>query len=539
MTESTAQARLLRERAEDALSRHIVDRDLNLMSREQVQDLVHELVVHQVELEMQGEELRRTQADLERIRDQYTDLYDFAPVGYLTLNETGQIVTANLTIAGWLEKDRIDLIGSSYPRIVAESDRDTIYLHLKSVKGSAFPSSCEVTLAHPQDTPRLVQMDSRWVGTDDASAQIFCTLTDVTESRRTARRLQLLGNVIQHSSEAVMITDPNEVIVFVNQAFTDITHYSESDALGLTPRILSSGRHDRAFYVDMWEQLQKTGMWQGEIWNQRKDDGAYPEFLTINAVKGENGRLLNYVCVFSNISRLRDREEALRISNEELNQFAQVTSHDLREPLRTITSFIELIERKLTGIDDPEITEYFHFVTEGATRMDRLIQGILHYSQIGKKAEESASVDMNKVVEGAIHNLETAIKESQGSITAGDLPTVQAVEIEMDRLMDNLLGNALKYRSADRPLSVEVTAAERRGMAQFTVRDNGIGIDPAYSDKVFRMFQRLHAKEAYGGGSGVGLSICKKIIETDGGRIWIDANPDGGSSFHFTLPLAA
>ncbi|MDO8605852.1 MAG: ATP-binding protein [Phaeospirillum sp.] len=232
---------------------------------------------------------------------------------------------------------------------------------------------------------------------------------------------------------------------------------------------------------------------------------------------------------------LEAQARQLKSANEELGQFVSVASHDLRGPLRMVTSYMKLLEQHLgDGLDD-EGREFMGFARDGAKRMDRLILDLLEYSRIGHTIEESQSVDLAEIAAQAVADLHFVIAEAQGRVDIADLPRVFGHPNELGRLFHNLVGNALKYRSADHAPVVKIAAARNGRDWIVSVADNGIGIAPEYFEKIFGMFQRLHGHGQYEG-TGIGLANCKKIIEHHDGRIWVDSRPGEGSTFFFTLP---
>ncbi|CCQ74318.1 PAS domain S-box protein [Magnetospira sp. QH-2] len=373
---------------------------------------------------------------------------------------------------------------------------------------------------------------------DGLPTRLVSLAQDVSAEKAANRQLELLSNVIKNSGEAVMITDPDERILFVNDAFTRITGYRVDEVLGLTPRLLSSGRHDRDFYRDMWKALQESGGWHGEVWNKNKDGHIYPELITINMVRDEVGKVINFVSVFSDITRIKESEQRLREINTELEEFAYVTSHDLREPLRMISNYLSLLKKRINESLDEETGEFFDFAVDGAQRMDALIQDVLEYSRVGRRETRLENIDMRQLVERAMIQLRPGIEESAAEVRIGErIRSVRGYRLELERLAINLISNAIKYRSPKRPLEIDIDCRAERGMVVFMIKDNGMGIDPQFHDRIFRMFQRLHPREAFGG-TGVGLAVCQKIVKTHGGRIWVESVPDEGSTFKFSLPMA-
>jgi PAS domain S-box-containing protein len=233
---------------------------------------------------------------------------------------------------------------------------------------------------------------------------------------------------------------------------------------------------------------------------------------------------------------LRQTVEELARSNRDLEQFAYVSSHDLQEPLRMVSTFGDILQSRYRDTLDSKAREYFGFMIEGARRMQALVDGLQHYSRIGAMGKSQGPLEMRRAVDEAATNLKKTIQESGASITIDPLPTLSADRALMVQLFQNLIGNAIKYR-AERPLKVRVGAERRDGKWVFSVADNGIGIDPMFFDKIFEIFQRLHPRERYSG-TGIGLAVCKKIVEHYGGRIWVESQPGQGATFFFSLPAA-
>ena len=231
---------------------------------------------------------------------------------------------------------------------------------------------------------------------------------------------------------------------------------------------------------------------------------------------------------------LEEKVRELARANEDLEQFAYATSHDLQEPLRMVSSFVQLLERRLKNRLDEDAKEFIGYVTEGAARMRALIHGLLEYSRVGSRGEALGPVACETVFEHAMSNLEMARVESGAVITRDPLPTLPGNAIQLTALFQNLVGNAIKFRGDEKP-RIHV-GVEARGEAWlFSVKDNGIGIEPAHLERIFVIFQRLHPRDRYPG-TGIGLSICKKIVERHGGRIWVESVPGKGTTFKFTLP---
>ena len=233
---------------------------------------------------------------------------------------------------------------------------------------------------------------------------------------------------------------------------------------------------------------------------------------------------------------LRRQAEELERSNRELEQFAYVASHDLQEPLRIITSYVQLLARRYQGRLDPDADEFIGFAVEGANQMKSLITDLLAYSRVGSRGRDLAPVEMEAVLARVLEQMQLALEESDGTVTHDPLPAVLGDEVQMMQLLQNLIGNALKFHGS-KPPRIHVGARREEGHWLFFVRDNGIGIEPQHAERVFVIFQRLHGRKDYPG-TGMGLAICRKIVERHGGRIWLESEPGRGTTFYFTLQPA-
>ena len=232
---------------------------------------------------------------------------------------------------------------------------------------------------------------------------------------------------------------------------------------------------------------------------------------------------------------LEDRNRELGRSNADLEQFAYVASHDLQEPLRAVVSYLQLLERRYAEQLDERAVRYIGHAVEGGHRMQKLINDLLTYSRVGRHGEELTEVDFRAIFDRALTSLQIAIEESEAVVTYEEpLPTIVADATQMLQLTQNLIANAIKFRGEAAP-RIHVSAERIDGAWQFSVRDNGIGIAPEYRDRVFVLFQRLHGRDEYTG-TGIGLAVCKKIVERRGGQLWVDSTEGGGSTFRFTVP---
>jgi two-component system CheB/CheR fusion protein len=332
----------------------------------------------------------------------------------------------------------------------------------------------------------------------------------------------------------------------VNDAAVDHYGYSQEEFQRMTISDIRPPEDRERLRKDVEEIAVRAESYRDENWRHVKKNGELV-FVEITAHPVEYEHRKARMVVVNDISErveaerllqqlnedLKKRAVELGASNAELERFAYIASHDLQEPLRMVASFLQLLQKKYGGQLDAKADQYIHYAVDGAERMKALILDLLEYSRVGKGKENWGPVNMA----GVIPELEEVFREKiialRARIEIGDLPTVRGDKVQMVQLFQNLLGNALKYHS-ERPLLILIRAKEAGEYWQFEVRDNGIGIDPLFFDKIFIIFQRLNNKSDYSG-TGIGLAICKKIVERHGGRIWVESVPGEGSAFFFTI----
>ncbi|MEN6517136.1 MAG: ATP-binding protein [Methanospirillum sp.] len=259
--------------------------------------------------------------------------------------------------------------------------------------------------------------------------------------------------------------------------------------------------------------------------------------ISTSAKRNAAGRVVMLAGFLFDIDERKKAEAALRRSNEELQRFAYMASHDLQEPLRSLVSFSQLLERRYRGRLDSDADEYIAFIVEGGNRMQRLIEDLLRVSRVETTAKPLEPTNSTAVVADVERAMETSLREAGATLEAGDLPMVRADAAQLEQVFMNLIGNAIKYRHPDRPPAIRIAARRVGPMVQFAVQDNGIGIEPEYHDLSFEMFRRLHTHDEYEG-TGIGLAVVLKIVERHGGKVWVESTPWEGSTFIFTLPAA-
>ena len=351
------------------------------------------------------------------------------------------------------------------------------------------------------------------------------------------------GKLLDSAPDAMVVTDQDGRIVLVNGMVEHLFGYKREELVGepvetLIPERFRGGHkgHRQGYYDAPHVRMMGAGL---ELYARRKDGSEFPVEISLSPIETEQGRLVT--SAIRDITdrraiekRLEQHARELARSNADLEQFAYVASHDLQEPLRVVASFAQLLARRYEGQLGDDADEFIAYIVDGATRMQDLINDLLAYSRVSSRSQEFESTDLNEVVKRAITNARFSIEEAGGEVTSDPLPTIHADADQLLQLFQNLIANAIKFRREGTSPQVHIGVEDGPEAVTVSVQDNGIGIDPQYSERIFTLFQRLHGKDKFKG-TGIGLAICKKIVERHGGRIWVESQPGEGSKFILTL----
>jgi PAS domain S-box-containing protein len=632
----------LRARAEAQLAKKRPD--VARLPEQDAQKVVHDLQVHQVELEMQNEELLRAQEALEEARDRFADLYDFAPLALLTLSEGGEVLEANLAAADLLGLERQALLHQKFTRFIPAEAEDDFYLYCRQVLRSQTRQPGELTLKSAKGGRLTVRLEGI-VAEDPTTHETNCrfSLSDITERKEAERRRDLT------SALAALFAEKNSASEYLHSVVELIRQWSGAQALGIRlvneqqeiPYEASAGfepafielenrfslRHDKCCCIRAITQeaegpdralLTPGGSYRcdnarlfaeqfpppkreryhgtcvkfgftsvaivpipyrqgilGAIHLADRRIGQFPpalvevvESLTpmigeavrrfqaeaelakhrehleelvkqrTREVEGANAQLRNEIThrKVAEEALLRAAED-LKRSNLDLEQFGYVASHDLQEPLRAVAGYVRLLEHRFPEKVDAKMREYIAGAAEGAIRMDRLVTDLLAFSRLSTEGRAFVPTNLEAPLKTALRTLQFNIREANAVVTSDPLPTLRVDDSQIEQLFQNLIANALKFRS-ERPPQIHIGARPEEDRWAVWVRDNGIGIEPQYFERIFQVFQRLHTRDAYPG-TGIGLAICKKIVERHGGKIWVESQPGQGSTFCFSIPAAA
>ncbi len=375
-------------------------------------------------------------------------------------------------------------------------------------------------------------------------ASILAITRDVTTIRKSELALkeseEALRTVFNSMYDGILLHLTDGTIVDMNDRFLAMYAVDREELLKLTIADISGPSNPLPELPNIWSRVV-AGEPQLFEWKARRPrDGSEFDVEVFLRRVHLHGRAEILATVRDITERKRVREELQKLvsdlerSNRELEQFAYVASHDLQEPLRMVASYVQLLERKYRGRLDEAADKYINFAVDGALRMQKLIEGLLAYSRIGRRSSAFKPVDTGAVFDGDVANMRSAIREKGAEVTRETLPVVLGDETQLLQLFQNLIANALKFTRTEAPPRIHASALPIEGGWLFSFRDNGIGIDPQYFERIFQIFQRLHTRAEYPG-TGIGLALAKRIVERHQGRIWVESVPGQGSTFFFSI----
>ena len=483
--------------------------------------------------------------------DHYAALVEWSQDAIVGRNLDGIIESWNPAAEKIFGYSREEAVGQPMTLIIPPERVDEEVMITETVSAGKLVGSFETVRRHKSGREIDVSVTASAIG--DAQGQITGTsriLRESTDRKQAGRQIRDSLREITNLKTAldehaiVAITDPKGDIIYVNDKFCVISKYSREELLRQNHRVINSNHHPPEFFEDLWLTIAAGKVWKGEIKNRAKDGSNYWVDTTIVPFVDERGIPLQYVAIRADITQhkraletLTARGRELEQSNAALQEFAYVASHDLQEPLRGLTGCVQLLQRTYSGQLDARADEFIRHAVVNVERMQALILALLDYSTINRRISPLPRVDCQRVLRETLENLSVSISESRTRVEAQDLPVIVADPHQLGRLFQNLIANAIKFRGSEPPV-IEI-AAHRGGPPPagwtFTISDRGIGIDPQHAQRIFGVFQRLHTRGKYPG-TGIGLAICRRIVERHGGHIWVEPRPGGGSVFSFTLP---
>lgn len=517
-------------------------------------------------LQAEAAEHRRTAEALRNSEALYHSLVEHVPMHVYRKDRDGRYVFANRQWCAAHGVTPKELAGKTVFDLFPPPDAEKYTADDRRIleTGEAFHDIEE----HQTGTGQRLFVEVIKTAVRDHREQIIGTqgaFWDVTERKRTegalAEERLLLRTLVNHLPDYIYVKDAQSRFLLNNPAhLTLLGAAAQEDAAGKTDFDFFPEGLARRYFADEQDVL-RHGRPLREREEATADARGAAQWVLTTKVPLHNawGQITGLVGISRDITRLKQVEEKLRRAGEELErrvaertaelaaanaelarsnadlqQFAYVASHDLQEPLRAVAGCVTLLKQRYGDRLDERAAEYMAHAVDGATRMQALIEDLLAYSRVGTRGRPFEPVDCAAIVDQVLADLQVAVRESGACVTRGPLPTLPADAVQLGQLFQNLLANAIKFRGP-RPPEVHVGADREDNGWHFTVADNGVGIEPRYAERIFRLFQRLHTRREYPG-TGIGLAICKKIVERHGGRIWVESNPGEGATFHWTLP---
>jgi PAS domain S-box-containing protein len=509
-------------------------------------------------LQQEISDRKQAEDELRRKQKELADFIENAPTGMHWVGPDGQILWANQSELGMLGYTSEEYIG--YPINDFHVDQYAISDILKRLADNETLHDYAAQLRCKDGSIRHVLIDSNVLWEDGKFIHTRCFTRDITDRKQAEEMLQetttLQRAILDSANYTIISTDVDGIIRTFNPTAERWLGYAADEVIGeTTPAII----HDQDEVIKYAQELSqklgitiepgletfvtkaRLGQADEREWSYiRKDGSRFPVLLSVTDLRDDAGNLAGFLGIGSDISDRKHAEEEIRNqsqelirSNADLEQFAYVASHDLQEPLRMVTSYLQLLERRYKDKLDANANEFIAYAVDGASRMQTLINDLLTFSRLGTRSQPFRIVNTSAILSDVLANLKIAIEESGTVVTYDALPNLIGDASQLSQLFQNLIGNAIKFRGEGQP-QIHIGVESNNGSWLFSVRDNGIGIDPQYRDRIFLIFQRLHNRTKYSG-TGIGLAICKKIVERHGGHLWVEPSPVQGSTFYFTI----
>lgn len=500
--------------------------------------------VRQLTLYMQSTweivKLKRVETLLHESEQRYRTIFDESPDGILLIDmETAKAVEFNEVAHRQLGYSREEFAQLTLADYDAKEEAEEVKAHFERIKQLGRE---KFDTLHRTKSGEIRSIEvSKQVLTIGERHYLYAIFRDITELRQAQEETLFKGKLLDAASDSIFLVNSEGKIVMANEAAYKTRGYLREEIIGMSVAMIDLPEFACQAEARI-QQIFTMGECVFESAHRCKDGSVMPVEIHAQCLEVKGERLI--LSSARDISERKHGEDVLRKyalslerSNKELENFAYVASHDLQEPLRKIGSFTELLARKYQDKLDDKAGAYISYIVDGAHRMQILINDLLSFSRVTTKGREFTAVDCNAILARVQQDVEFAVKEKDASLSVAQLPTVIADEVQLGQVFQNLIANALKYCEVGRRPEIRILAKKNGTEWVFSVSDNGIGIDPPHFERIFQLFQRLHTREEYSG-TGIGLALCKKIIERHGGNIWVESAVGKGSTFFFTIPFS-
>jgi len=490
----------------------------------------------------------------ENSKQAFQSLFDYNPDAVYSFDLEGNFLSLNDSATKLGEGSREELLDMNFLPLIPAKDQSRVMAHFaKAVSGEI--QHYQTNFKSLRGTKRVIEVTNFPIYVNKKITGVYGIAKDITQQLNIKQKLREERNMFR----AIIDYIPDHIFVVNEEHETILTNYSfyknylgvenEQKSLGLTPADYFPKEEAQEIIQDNAQVMNQGNpvINRGHMVKNFRGGQEYT-LLTKVPIKFDDNKK-GLVGISRNITEIKEKEKALEelnnelqkhaeelaLSNKELEQFAYIASHDLQEPLRMVTSFLTQLKRKYNDKLDEKAQQYIYFAHDGATRMRQIILDLLDYSRVGRLEHTATMVNLENLVSEVLLLQQKCIEEKKAKIEVEPLPKLKVEEPLLKQLFSNLIGNALKYHSKDRAPKIRISALEKDKCWEFKISDNGIGIEEVFREKIFDIFQRLHQREEYEG-TGIGLAICKKIIDNFGGEIWVDSEFGKGSNFYFTIP---
>jgi PAS domain S-box-containing protein len=479
----------------------------------------------------------RVEGELRLSREYFRSLIENISNVIGVMDQDGAVLFVSKSVKAVLGRDPDRLVG-----VKIFSYHDPAYLerlqqaHQEALRNLHRPVRVETRIRHENgswvDCEIVLQSTTSLAG----RPVIVSTLRDITERKRMERERSLLALIVESSDDAIISRDLEGRVTSWNPGAERLYGYKASEMLGKQREIFEAPEQVAQMRAHFETVIRTRRPLRLEAKRRRKDGSLVEVSATISPLLGPDGGILGTAAISRDITerQLAERARELARSNAELEEFAYVASHDLKEPLRVMGGYAQLLKQRLAGKVDAETTRFLTYIENAARRGLALNDALLTYARLAPETRALTLVDCDAVVTEVMRDLQPALESVSATVTREPLPRVMADRALLVQLFENLIANAIKFKGRQ-PLTIHIGAERQPFQWQFAVRDNGIGVDPHYHERIFEMFQRLHRTDEYPG-TGIGLAICKKAVQKLGGRIWVESEVDKGAIFYFTIP---
>ncbi|MGE5353469.1 MAG: PAS domain S-box protein [Acidobacteriota bacterium] len=483
---------------------------------------------------------KNAEAALKESEKRFRSTLDFMTEGCAILDFNWNYLYVNDVNAAHAHSRKNEMIGKNMLKLIPGVEKSPFFEAYKRCMENRTREKVEASFTFDDGSKAWYEAKA-----EPVPEGIFVLSADITERKKAEEKLKRsvenFRTLADNISQFAWMTDEKGWIFWYNKRWYDFTGTTFEEMQGWGWQKVHHPDHIERVMENWTKALNRGETWE-DTFPLKGKDGQYRWFLSrALPIRDENGKIMRWFGTNTDITEAKLQElelrrtlEELKRSNGELEQFAYVASHDLQEPLRMVSAFTKLLEAQFKDKLDEKTSKYMYFITDGAKRMHALIHDLLAFSRVTSPEENISKTDLNALLAEIMRDFQVAITDHNAEVEISDMPVLYVDPTQLKLVFQNLIQNAIKFRSAENPF-IQVKSERKEHEWLFSVKDNGIGIDPEFHERIFIIFQRLHEKEKYPG-TGIGLSICRKIVERHGGKIWVDSKLGEGSTFYFTIP---